>query len=176
MEKFQSESKTHSHNQIPSITAIVAGLALSACTSTPPHHSYTPPQNKPEIRYLPIHIDPPPTLISKSYTHNWPLGDKICTYIYSNKEKTLSLCSPKPDKEIRKYSKSIPGETKYIPWRTEYWYGYWLRSDGKYGYWYGLQNIPPKSTYIPWKTLQCIEKKSFNQFTWAALANREDCF
>ncbi len=160
MEKIQWEYHSNKNKNLW-LASIVGSLVLSACSSTPVWWTY----NKNEKIVQP-NIEPAKVLISKTHTHIGPLGDKICTLIYSNWEKVLQLCEPKANTVISTFRKNIPAKTEQIPAKTiqkpgtgvrlpdkietKYEYHYGINpSNGKYEYRYGPHTVNTPGKYIP---------------------------
>jgi hypothetical protein len=194
MEKIQWEYPSNKNKNLR-LTSIVAWLVLSACWTTGDNS-----RNEQKVQYkevyipVPVRMEPEKKLISKIHTHKWPLGDKICTYTYDNREKILKLCDSKPAKIEKNYTKTIPGRTETIPGKTTYipgkmepWYGpkYGVNPiNGKMEYHYGptmvltpgkTEHTQPKNKYIPEKRVYCTKYIPYNQTTWAAMPVQENC-
>jgi hypothetical protein len=184
MEKFQPKShQVNPQGWSQLVASTIAGLVLSACGSTSQYRSEQPIQYIETPVYIAIPVPavtPAPRLIKKTHTHNWPLWDKICTFLYNNNEKILHLCESKPAQITKKYSKKIPWETRYFPGKTDYSYKYGYGYNPvtwKTEYHYGPipTNVPPKTEHIPAKIVNCVDLQPYNQDTWAAFPRQTSC-
>lgn len=182
------------------IGTLMWATALAAwCVSTPPSYNYAPPASRAPVvssNYPSTPTVAIPTVISKQHTHNGPLGDRVCTFVYSNQERVLKLCDFKPGTTSAVYSKHIPGSyvqtpstTQWIPpsaiyegpkpelfYNPKTWkYEYRMTQGGVKNIPWVYKNIPWKMEYKPWKNIQCRTVQHFSQQNWAAMPKQEVC-
>lgn len=181
MEIIQSKSPNTSSRKWNITTAIVAAIALSVHWNTEADVSIwwnieisNAPRSNMELNSWTIsnRVD----LIEKKHTHNWPLGDKVCTYVYQNKDKVLWLCTFKPPKIIETYTKLIPwrsimtpGGPKFVPeWGSIVWSQIQM-APGK------IEMSPPKLYNHTWYLMSCNKINYYDQVNWEISMTRESC-